>query len=188
MKTLFTALSNIIFLLAILSCESTNTPPPSAEAQEENITEQEPQEEEEEEEIWTYEYQVDEMTGDTIKFAGSVSTNQLDFEFPYNGGSDMILIIREVEGQTEVAFKIKPGQFVGSYSGEKLRIKFDDDDVSFYEYVDAANGVSDIIFLAKSKRFIKRLLATKKLMVEAPFFDAGRQIAHFDTEGLEWEL
>lgn len=45
----------------------------------------------------------------------------------------------------------------------------------------------DVIFLNNSKKFINNLKKSKKVMIEATFFDAGSKVIEFDVEGLKWE-
>lgn len=145
-------------------------------------------EEPEEIENWSYSEQEDEMSGNKMYFATTRSTNRLDFEFPYNGGSYFDLIIRNMGKGNEVILKVSKGQFMTSISSsENVRVKFDDGELGNYSFNSAADGSSDVIFLNNSDWFIKQLKKANKLKIEAPFFNEGRQVIKFDVEGLEWK-
>ena len=136
---------------------------------------------------WSYQTTEDEMTGAKRYFASVYSTNQLQFDFPYSGGSTAQLIVRNMKGKNNVLLKIDKGQFITSLGNdEHVRVKFDEGDVKNYSYSSADDGSSDIIFINYSSQFINQLKQADKLMIEAPFYDAGRQVIKFDVSGLEW--
>lgn len=139
-------------------------------------------------ENWEYMTDEDGMTGDKKFFARTRSTNMLHFEFPYNGGSEFYLTIRNSAGKTDVYMSVTTGQFLPSFgSSDYVRVKFDDGDAVQYAYNSAEDGSSDVVFLTHQSRFIQNLKKAKKLKIEAPFFEAGRQIVEFDVEGLDWK-
>ena len=139
-------------------------------------------------ENWVYQEGEDEMEGTKRYFAISTSTNELNFEFPYNGGSTSQFMVRNMGSTNEILMTISKGQFMGSFSGnETVRMKFDDDAPFNVSYNSADDGSSDVIFFNSTTKIISKLKNAKKLMIEAPFFDAGRQILYFDVEGLNWE-
>lgn len=137
---------------------------------------------------WQYSEDADKMTNDKRYFASSVSTNEIEFEFPYNGGSNFTLTIRNMGKGNEIVLQVSKGQFMsGIMSSEYCRVKFDDGETVKYTYNSAADGSSDVIFFDKSTKFLANLKTAKKLMIEAPFYDAGRQVINFDIEGLTWD-
>lgn len=137
--------------------------------------------------VWTYETSKDEMTGKEIYFAATTSLNTLEFEFPYQGGTTFYLYVRNMKGQNDVLLTLTKGQFMGSImSSEYCRIKFDDGTVANYTFNSPDDGSSDKIFFDNPGRLISNLKKAKKLMIEAPFFNEGRQVIYFDVEGLKW--
>ncbi len=141
-------------------------------------------------EKWEYSEKNDEMSGQTSYFAECQSTNTIKFEFPYNekGGSSFALTVRNMDGANEVYLTVSKGQFMTNVMGSQYcRVKFDEGQSVNYKYNSAADGSSDILFLSNSAQFIKNLKAAKQLKIEAPFFQAGRQIIEFDVEGLVWD-
>lgn len=139
-------------------------------------------------ETWRYSEGEDEMTGDKRYFAVTTSTNKINFEFPYDGGSTFKLTVRNMDNKNEVLLSVDKGQFITNVmDNQHLRVKFDDGQPTEYSYNSPADGSSDLIFLSPSKKFIEKVKSSTKLMIEAPFFDQGRQVIYFDVEDLEWD-
>ena len=137
---------------------------------------------------WSYSTDEDKMSGDKRFFATAHSTNEIEFEFPYNGGSTFKLVVRNMGKGNEVLMTVSEGQFMTSImSSEKCRIKFDDGKAMNFSFNSADDASMDVIFFNSSNKFITKLKRAKKLMIEAPFYDAGRQIIYFDIEGLNWD-
>ncbi len=142
---------------------------------------------EEPEPNWKYEEHADKMTGDKSYYAICESTNAIEFDFPYNGGSTMGIQVRNMGKGNDVLITISKGQFMSNYdNSEFLRAKFDDEQPMNLSYIETADHSSDVIFIASANKFIAKLKTAKKLMLEAPFYNSGRQIGEFNLEGLEW--
>jgi hypothetical protein len=88
---------------------------------------------------WHTSYKNDEMRGTAQKFSQTESDNAVDFDFPYNGGSKLTIVLRSKKtelkaGQkpeslplTEAIIVISKGQFsCNSYDGCHVSAKFDD--------------------------------------------------------------
>lgn len=137
---------------------------------------------------WNYSTDEDKMSGEKRYFATSKSTNEIEFEFPYNGGSTFKFIVRNMGKGNEVLMTVSKGQFMTSImSSEKVRMKFDDNQPFNVSYNSADDASMDVIFFNSTEKILTKLKTSKKLMVEAPFYDAGRQIIYFDVEGLNWD-
>ncbi len=159
--------------------------PPSQDSKE---SKEKPSEEQKEVPNWNYSEDEDKMSGEKRFFASTRSTNKIDFEFPYNGGSTFKLNVRNMGKGDEVLMMVSKGQFMPSImDSEKVRIRFDEESPLSISYNSAADGSGDVIFFNSSKKIINKLKTSKKVMVEAPFFGAGRQIVYFNVEGFKWE-
>ena len=145
---------------------------------------------------WTVTYNNDEMRNTAQKFLQTQSDNDAEFDFPYNGGSKMVIILRSKkvelkQGQkvedlkpTEAILAISKGQFsCNSFNDCHVSVKFDNEKIQKYSMSEAANGKSDLIFFDQSSSFIKNIQAHKKLIIEADFFQAGAKQFKFDLEG-----
>jgi hypothetical protein len=137
---------------------------------------------------WTYSENTDKMEGTKQYFASITSTNKIDFEFPYEGGSTFDIIVRNKGVENEVLLIVSKGQFMTSISGdETLKVKFDDNKPENYIYNSASDASMDVVFIDNSKKFIDNLKKSKKLMIEANFYNAGKKVIEFNIEGFKWE-
>ena len=137
---------------------------------------------------WNYSNDEDKMSGEQQYFSSTTSINKIDFEFPYDGGSTFRLIIRNMGRGNEVLMIVSNGQFLTSItSSEKARIKLDGGSVLNYNFRSSNDGSVDVIFFNSSNKLISALKTSKKIMIEVPFYQAGRQIIYFDVEGLIWD-
>lgn len=149
---------------------------------------------------WTTTYKNDEMRGTARKFLQTESDNSVDFDFPYNGGAKLSIVLRSKntelkDGQkaedlkpTEALLVISKGQFIcHSFSECKISAKFDNGKILKYSMTESGDGSSDVIFFDNSPMFIKNLQNHKKLIIEADFFQAGSKQFKFDLEGYSTE-
>lgn len=138
---------------------------------------------------WRYEEKTDEMTDQKIYFATCVSTNKEEFEFPYNGGSTLSIIIRNTGNQNEVIFYLSKGIMNASMGmgNEYIQIRFDNAKAEKYVYASSANGSLEYAFPSHSQDIINKLKSAKTVKVEVPVFNTARTIFNFNTEGLIWE-
>jgi len=137
---------------------------------------------------WQYTTDVDKMDGSTSYFASVVSTNKVNFKFPYNGGSNFLLAIRNMKNKTEVLLKVSNGQFMPSnpFSLETCRVKFDNEYPINFSYNNTADFSSEVIFFREPQKLISNLKTANKLMIECPFFQEGMKIIEFNVQGLIW--
>lgn len=148
-------------------------------------TEKMPEPKEETASNWKYSEQKDKMTDKAIYFAQCTSLNQLNFDFPYDGGSTLTILVRKSDGKNEVILQLSKGQFNSPYNS-RVSIKFDDNGILKYEYSSAADGSSNYIFLSSANQIIQKLKTARLVKIEAPYFQGGRQVAEFNVEGLDW--
>ncbi|MFC3506741.1 zinc ribbon domain-containing protein [Acinetobacter pseudolwoffii] len=138
---------------------------------------------------WQYETSKDEMRGIESKFATTVSTNTVDFDFPYNGGSKLILALRKRGSEVDVMVSITKGQILCGIQNCEAAFKFDDGAVQSVTMSEPDNHSSDLLFIAYDKtesKIISQLKNSKKLVIEIPFYQEGRKQFTFDVSGLEW--
>lgn len=136
---------------------------------------------------WKYEYSVDRMTDDTIRFATTRSNNYEEFDFPYQGGSTVNMTLRKRNGKNEIYFRVINGQIMSSYnSDEYVRIRFDKSQPVTYYFNSADDGSSDYAFINNSNQLINKIKNSKLIAVEIPFYQEGRRVFYFSVEDLEW--
>ena len=134
---------------------------------------------------WNYESEIDEMDGSTTKRAIAVSSNVVEFDFPYNGGSTLGICVRKTKKYgTDVMISISKGQFVSSeYNGTNyVTVRFDNNAPIKFTTVEPSDYSNDLLFLQNSKKFIKLAKNAKTIKIEAPFFNEGSYVFTFDTK------
>ena len=139
---------------------------------------------------WSYENEVDEMDGSTTKRAIIESSNEVEFDFPYQGGSTLGICVRKTKKYgNEVLISISNGQFLcNDYNGTNyVTVRFDNNAPVKFLTTEPADYSSDVLFLENSKKFIKLAKNAKTVKIEAPFFDNGSYVFTFNTnKPLEW--
>ena len=133
---------------------------------------------------WVYKSEVDEMDGSTTKKAIIESSNAVEFDFPYNGGSTLGICIRKTKKYgNEVMISISNGQFISNeYNGTNyVTVRFDNNAPIKFSTVEPSDYSSDLLFLENSKKFIKLAKNAKTIKIEAPFFNEGSYVFTFDT-------
>jgi hypothetical protein len=138
------------------------------------------------ERAWHYETTNDAMRGTTTKIAMVLSSDELQFDFPYAGGSTVGLMIRNTAGHEDVGLRVDKGQFICNPFGGAVPVKFDNGPVEKFTCQSTTDGDTSIIFLSPAKRFIRQLRNSQNLTVEPTFFNAGAHQVTFNTIGLKW--
>lgn len=136
---------------------------------------------------WQYSEQIDEMTDKNTYCAYTVSTNEVTFDFPYEGGSSLTFTIRDSpQYGKDMYIRISKGQFNAKYNGTKIKVRFDDDP-AFDVYCNESSDLSmDILFLRGYNKILPKLKKAKTMKIAAEFFNEGVRTFTFDVEGLEW--
>ncbi len=130
---------------------------------------------------WTYE-----NTGRTVYKASINSTNLIQFEYPYTGGSTATLSIREKDGSTQAYIDVSNGQFNRSFQNGTARIRFDGKSPVTYSLLAAANGRANIIFFDEVRQLINQIKASKSMSVDVRFDGQPARLIEFRTANLRW--
>lgn len=134
--------------------------------------------------FWEYSEERDEMRGTVTKYASLESVNELQFDFPYNGGSRGNLVLRKSpKDGLNVMLRMDKGQF--AHTSEYVSVKFDDDPVVRFGAIPPADGSTELLFISPEAKFVTRLHKTNKVIIEATFFQEGRRQLTFDAKGLD---
>jgi len=135
---------------------------------------------------WSYDTSRDEVRGKTIYYASVESENEVEFDFPYSGGSKLTMTVRKHPqfGQ-DVIFRISDGQFVCGVEGCSGTINFGKgperislDTPSDYD--------SKSLFASSGPSIISKLRAADRVVVELPFYQEGNRQFTFNTKGFVW--
>ena len=127
------------------------------------------------------------MTSKTVKYASIEANEELQFKFPYDGGSVASFTIRKKDGRNDIYLSVSKGQFNGTYDGGQIRIKFDDEQPKKFSFVAPSDGSADMIFINSEKAIIAKLKNSKKIIIETEFFNEGNRQMEFDVAGFKWE-
>jgi hypothetical protein len=136
---------------------------------------------------WRYSQDADKMRGTVTTYASLESDSELHFGFPYGTNRATLVIRRRPSDGLNVMLQVK-GQFLcSSLRDETVAAKFDDSGIENYSCSEPSDASTGLIFIGDASRFLSRLRHAKTLILEAPFFQAGRQQMDFDVRGLEWK-
>ncbi|WP_316838721.1 hypothetical protein [Pedobacter gandavensis] len=136
---------------------------------------------------WLYYDDEDKMTSKKDYYAELIANEELEFGFPYNGGSVATLILRKKRDENHVILQISKGQFIHNYSGASVKVRFGDSKANVYSISRPADHSSDVVFIDNTARFISNLKKHKKLLIEAEFYKEGSRQMAFDIEGFKWD-
>lgn len=137
----------------------------------------------EEEITWVYETPENEM-GEKTDLARIMSSNKVNFDFPYNGGSLGSVTFRKKGNKLSAMFVISKGQIDFDYDGTYARIKFDDETPIKWEMTQSSTSDSEVAFFENEKKLLEKFKKAKKVVVELPFYQSGNSQFTFNTEGL----
>ena len=135
---------------------------------------------------WRYTQDIDKMDSSVTKFAINDSTNEVQFEFPYNWWSSFEITVREWSDGEKVLLSVSKGQFLSTIGWWEARIKFDDQEPFMVWVSWTSDYSSDVLFLGSEKRLIEGMKTSNKMMIETEFYDAWKKIAEFNVWWLEW--
>lgn len=136
---------------------------------------------------WRYSEDEDKMRNQITKYAELDSDNQLFFDFPYNGGSTGELSLRvSPKFGKDVILQVSKGQFLCSFDGCTVHVKFDNQPIVSYDAAEASDGTSNLIFIHNYVSFVQHLKHAKKVTIEAQFYQSGWQQIEFSPAGLNW--
>ncbi|MEG9532522.1 hypothetical protein [Mannheimia indoligenes] len=140
---------------------------------------------------WEYSEQKDEMRNSSTYYAINISLNEVQFDFPYQGGSNAFITLRkDKEFGDDIIIGVSKGQFNSCIRNCKIAVKFDDEKVENYTVVGNNSFTNDTLFLSGNKsikKFADKLKTSKKVVVELDFFQRGREQFSFSIEGLDWK-
>ena len=136
---------------------------------------------------WSYSSDTDKMRGTVTKYARLESENELQFGFPYDGGTATLLLRSRPEDGLNVLLQIE-GQFIcHSYSNDTIAVKFDEGPIRNFGCSEPQAGGTGLLFIDQESRFVTALKRAKTVIIEAQFYQSGRKQMEFDVRGLNWD-
>lgn len=135
---------------------------------------------------WEYRNTEEAMGRGIVRSATVVSTNQVEFDFPYRGLQHARLTLRShPKHGRDVLFSIERGQFLCGIGGCSVSVKFDNGKAKEYAATEPADNSSELIFIQNYKRFLSETIKAKKLYIEAGFYSQGIHVFEFDVADLD---
>jgi hypothetical protein len=139
---------------------------------------------------WDYKESVDEMTDAKTYFAKIEADDELEFSFPYGGGTPVYITLRSGSDGIDVMVWIPKngGQFNSNPLGNSaILVRFDDKTAEKYYYTMPSDFSTETIFIKNTSKFIENLKTAQKTIIQCEFFNEGSRTITFDTHGLVWE-
>lgn len=145
------------------------------------------QAEQEKPRTWEYVEDTEKMQDGKIKKAILLSENEIELDFPYQGPQRALLILRKHPRYgSDAIIHIDRGQFLCRYDNCFVNIRFDKGKSQKFSTVEPSDHSSETLFISNYPRFLSGLKKSKKVYVEAEFFQQGYRVLEFNTAGLKW--
>ena len=136
---------------------------------------------------WNYEESLDKMGRGTIKNATVNSVNEIQFGFPYQGSQRGTLQLRiHPKYGKDVILSIEKGQFLCGIDSCTVAVRFDQGTAQAYSASEAADHRTTVLFLQNYDLFLGNVRKSKKVYIEAQFYQEGARVFEFDIMGLKW--
>ena len=140
---------------------------------------------------WSYYDKKDEMRGDVFTFAAATSDNKVNFEFPYEGGSNLSIVVRKRNDKLDaIMFSISKGQFTCGIRNCKGAVRFDKNGkpgtIEELTLALPQDYSHDVLFAVNENWFYKRLRSSDALTIELPFYQSGNLQFKFSLNRLDF--
>lgn len=127
------------------------------------------------------------MSKGSIYSARVMSSNTVNFSFPYSGTQHAALILRtHPRHGKDVIFKIEKGQILcPSYDGCKVLVRFDDQEAVSFNATSTADNSTETLFIKNYSRSVEKMLKAKLVRITANIYQEGSQIFEFDVSNFD---
>jgi len=133
---------------------------------------------------WDYTHFADDMSSKLVYNASIKSINTVNFAFPYQGEQRAYLTLRtHPRYGKNVILNIEKGQFLCKFNGCKVLIRFDDGQAVSYSVSEPSDHNSTSIFINNYAGFVSKMLAAKKVRIQAEFYREGSPTFEFNVDG-----
>lgn len=137
---------------------------------------------------WDYDNSKDTVSGKDIKRAVVHSNNSFEMDFPYQGGTTGSLIIRKHPRYgKDVIFSINKGQLLCDIGGCQVSVRFDDKKPYKVHVNEPEDHSNTVLFLSGYDKLVKEIKNSKKMIVEATFYQNGAKAFEFDVSNFKFE-
>ncbi len=138
---------------------------------------------------WFYHQHDDKMGKGVVYQAYVLSSNTVEFGFPYSGTQHATLALRtHPRNGKDIIFRIEKGQILcHSYEDCTVLVRFDDDPPTNYSAVGAADNSTETIFIRNYDRFIGKVLKAKRVRISVNIYQQGAPAFEFDVSSFDQE-
>lgn len=134
---------------------------------------------------WMYSHVSDPMGGGVSHQAKVLSTNQVEFSFPYGGPQRALLTLRShPRFGKDVFLVIERGQ-LQCFDECEVLVRFDDEPAVKYGATGPEDNSSDLLFIQNYDRFVNKLSKAKRLRLSVSVFQQGSPVFEFDVSGFD---
>jgi hypothetical protein len=130
-------------------------------------------------ESWNYGQTTDKMTGKVTKFACLDSEDQLQFGFPYDGGSTGTICLRRRQ-ELEAFFKIDKGQILCGVDECEATLRVDGGQPFKMSGSESSDDDSRFMFLDPASRLLALARKAKEIKIETLYFEEGSKTLTFE--------
>lgn len=136
---------------------------------------------------WNYSQDEDKMSGGTTYHAYVLSTNTVEFDFPYSGEQHAILGLRDSPRHgKDVIFRIEKGQILcNSYEDCSVLVRFDDEKATNYSAIGAADNSTETIFIRNYGKFVEKVRKAKLVRISTNIYQQGAPVFEFNVSGFD---
>lgn len=136
---------------------------------------------------WRYSQSDDPMSKGKTNHASVISSNTVEFGFPYNGKQNATLTLRiDPKYGKDVIFSIEKGQILcSSYDGCNVLVRFDDDKATNYSAAAPADNSTDTIFIRNYSKFVEKISKAKRVRISTNIYQEGNPVFEFDVSGFD---
>ena len=131
---------------------------------------------------WNFEFDHDKMDNSKRIYARITSDNVVGLDY---SSTDATICVRYMKKYGyEALITLSSGQIFGNeYNGDNyILVKFDDGHAKKYYFDETSDGSSETVFIRKKSDFIAHCKKSKKIRIEIPIFDNGRQVFDFKVD------
>jgi len=138
---------------------------------------------------WQFKSVSDPMGRGTRHEATVTSSNSVNFPFPYAGTQRALLVLRSGPGpdDLDVVLFLQRAQFLCLPDECQAAVRFDESDAADVRAVGSSSHAMNVIFLRDEAKFIEQARASRRVKIEAEFYQFGRFVFDFPVSGLgDW--
>jgi hypothetical protein len=127
------------------------------------------------------------MGGGTAHTASVLSSNSVEFGFPYAGIQHASLSLRDHPRYgKDVIFLIERGQLMCSpLNGCAVTVRFDEGGPEIYRATSAADRSRNVVFINDHQRFVSKLSGSRRARITMEVFREGAPMFEFEVGGFD---